>query len=1004
MKHNLLVVAALCLLSKHSLFAQAHVQVSAGNFINTWEVSPLGLNMNTLVDGDGNRVSGARPLREALQESGMHFLRFPGGEKSDVYQWAAAPYDDPTTSGLLRKGPSDWPSNDPGIWDLEADTWANDDYNFDEFMADCRATGSEPVISVALDGIYKPRSADGYTSLTREQALELAVAWVRYANVTRGYGIKYWLLGNETWNGVTYAGAEPAWRTYGRDVAEFAAAMKAVDPTILIGINGDNTSQLSNALGECAHIIDFIDVHAYPAYGFRTYADYLASPTDPTGIVRVAQRAIDNQPDAAVREKLFITMTEASATGFNKNQPWDTGNNYGQALANFDIFAQLAQDDRLLFAQYWNSRWIDRDRGISHAYDAFTATNELNASARVLSILSEELLEGMVATQSDNLVRTFATQSADEQLLTVFLLNKNTLPNTTQLTVNGVGPSATATRSVITGDGVTDVATSYRNEKSVSMTDNTVDLELPAASVTILRFDLGTTPTNSVPIALATATPTSGTSPLTVQLNGAGSTDADGTIVAYAWDWAGGSATGERTTATFTTGSYAVILTVTDDEGATDTDVVNITVTDPPAGNRSTFWLEAECGTVGNTWTVVRDPAASGEQYAVVQKGNAYTTAPDDIPANRIRFSIGNAEAGNYSLFARVRANSPDNDSFWVRVNGGTWYKWGNGFTRSAEFAWNAYSGPQISLGAGANTVDFAYREDGTQLDKLYLSKSGAVLTGVGGTATNCSSEADNDPPADNPSSFWLEAECGTVGSTWTVVRDAAASGEQYAVVQKGNAYTTAPDDIPANRIRFSIGDAGAGDYSLFARVRANSPDDDSFWVRVNDGTWYKWSNGFTRSTAFVWNAYPGPQISLAAGANTVDFAYREDGTQLDKLYLSKSATVPTGVGGTANSCGTESQYRYKNADAVAGSDTYPPLIGLESMDQDPVPYPNPTRASVKLSKRYVGGYYRIHALSGREVGRGTVGPDARVSFSGLPSGIYQLILGERTNFRVVKR
>ncbi|MGB3799159.1 MAG: hypothetical protein WA952_05045, partial [Lewinella sp.] len=252
MTHQLLV-AALLMVSAAEVSAQYEVRVDASTPIRSWEVPPLGLNLNTLTDGAGNRIPGARPLAESIAEAGVRYLRFPGGEKSDVYEWAAPPYTDPATSGLLRKGDTlEWPFNDDRFWDIEADTWANDNYNFDDFMADCLSTGAEPVISVAFDGMYKPPTEFNTATLTRDQALEMAVEWVRYANVTHDYGIKYWLLGNETWNGTTYAGAEPDWSVYGKDVAEFAEAMKAVDPDILIGINGDNKNDLSAVLAECA--------------------------------------------------------------------------------------------------------------------------------------------------------------------------------------------------------------------------------------------------------------------------------------------------------------------------------------------------------------------------------------------------------------------------------------------------------------------------------------------------------------------------------------------------------------------------------------------------------------------------------------------------------------------------------------------------------------------------------------------------------------------------------
>jgi PKD repeat protein len=76
---------------------------------------------------------------------------------------------------------------------------------------------------------------------------------------------------------------------------------------------------------------------------------------------------------------------------------------------------------------------------------------------------------------------------------------------------------------------------------------------------------------NQPPVARLTLSPTSGTAPLTIAGSSAGSSDADGTITGYAWDFGDGSgATGAQVEHTYSTvGEFVVTLTVTDDEGAT---------------------------------------------------------------------------------------------------------------------------------------------------------------------------------------------------------------------------------------------------------------------------------------------------------------------------------------------------------------------------------------------------------------------------------------------------
>ncbi len=90
---------------------------------------------------------------------------------------------------------------------------------------------------------------------------------------------------------------------------------------------------------------------------------------------------------------------------------------------------------------------------------------------------------------------------------------------------------------------------------------------------------------NRLPVADFTATPTSGNSPLLVTFDASASSDADGTIVSYAWDF-GDGALGSGLTANHTytdAGEYDVILSVTDDAGATGMVSETIVVSDPNA-------------------------------------------------------------------------------------------------------------------------------------------------------------------------------------------------------------------------------------------------------------------------------------------------------------------------------------------------------------------------------------------------------------------------------------
>ena len=93
--------------------------------------------------------------------------------------------------------------------------------------------------------------------------------------------------------------------------------------------------------------------------------------------------------------------------------------------------------------------------------------------------------------------------------------------------------------------------------------------------------------TNRPPVANAGADQSAQTL-VNVSFNGAASSDPDGSIATYSWNFGdGASGAGETTAHTYaSSGSYTVTLTVTDNKGATATDTATATITNrPPTAN-----------------------------------------------------------------------------------------------------------------------------------------------------------------------------------------------------------------------------------------------------------------------------------------------------------------------------------------------------------------------------------------------------------------------------------
>jgi glucose/arabinose dehydrogenase len=165
-----------------------------------------------------------------------------------------------------------------------------------------------------------------------------------------------------------------------------------------------------------------------------------------------------------------------------------------------------------------------------------------------------------------------------------------------------------------------------------------VDLQLgPGGDLFYVDFDNGTvrriryTASNTPPIAVATATPTSGPTPLTVQFDGTRSADPDpGHALTYSWDLDGNGTFGDsaagRPTFTYTNrGIYPATLRVTDPRGASSTDTVTIS-----AGNSPPVATIAEPAS-SFTWAV-GDPIAF--------RGAATDAQDGTVPASRLDWSV----------------------------------------------------------------------------------------------------------------------------------------------------------------------------------------------------------------------------------------------------------------------------------------------------------------------------------------------------------------------------
>ena len=285
---------------------------------------------------------------------------------------------------------------------------------------------------------------------------------------------------------------------------------------------------------------------------------------------------------------------------------------------------------------------------------------------------------------------------------------------------------------------------------------NPVNLETgPGGDLFYVDFDGGTIrriryfSANQPPNAVATASPTSGSAPLTVSFNGAGSSDPNpGDVLSYAWDLDGDTqfddSTAVQPTYTYTAdGTYTARLRVTDNHGASDTDAVTITVGNTPptatintpaagttwkAGDVINFSGSATDVQDGNlpasrlSWALVLQHCPTNchshplQSFAGVASGSF--TAPDHEYPSYLELRLTATDSGGLTNTKILRLD-PRTVTLTFQTNPGGLKLTFNGAQATATFTRTVIVGSRNSLGAitpqtkGGQTYTFSSWSDG---------------------------------------------------------------------------------------------------------------------------------------------------------------------------------------------------------------------------------------------------------------------------------------------------
>ncbi|MBZ5515236.1 MAG: DNRLRE domain-containing protein [Acidobacteriia bacterium] len=202
-------------------------------------------------------------------------------------------------------------------------------------------------------------------------------------------------------------------------------------------------------------------------------------------------------------------------------------------------------------------------------------TLRLTASDGELSAADDAVITVSTATSNSPPVSDNQMVTTLEDTVTTITLSAHD-PEGQPLTYSIVTPPSHGAVNLSGTKAVYTPNANYNGQDSFAFkaNDGALDSNVATVSITI-------TPVNDPPTASFTANPTSGAPPLTVNFDATASSDVDGTIASYSWDF-GDSTTGSGVTISHqytVEGTYTAKLTVSDNAAATGTTTSSIVVT-----------------------------------------------------------------------------------------------------------------------------------------------------------------------------------------------------------------------------------------------------------------------------------------------------------------------------------------------------------------------------------------------------------------------------------------
>jgi PKD repeat protein len=509
------------------------------------------------------------------------------------------------------------------------------------------------------------------------------------------------------------------------------------------------------------------------------------------------------------------------------------------------------------------------------------------------------------------------------------------------------------------GDGTTSTARNPAHVYSsvgtynaaLKVTDNDGNSNSSALAITVSA-------PNTPPRAVATVSPASGYAPLTVTLNGSGSSDPDGSIASYSWNFGDGS-TGAGATVQHTyqsVGTFTARLTVTDNRGATSFADSVIQVQTDSNGPANTTLIRIPDSGIASPYPSAISVAGlpSNPSKVTVTVTGISHTYPDDLdillvgPGGQkvllMSDASGGADANNVTLTFddAAASNLPDSSGIVSGTYKPTDFEPGDifpspapagpyGTTLSAfnglnpNGTWSLYvlddaAGDSGSISAGWS-LKFSFPTTSTPVVVLSAPASGATFTAPA-TINLAASVTPNGHTISkvqffNGAAFVGEDTTAPYAFAWTGVAAGSYSLTARAVYDAGSTATSAPvgatvqgitpNTNPANLALINIPDSGTA--SLYpSKISVASLPSNPVKVTV--------------TLTGISHTYPDDLDILLVGPGGQKVLLMSDaggGTDINNLTL----TFDDAAGSTLSDSSAIVSGTYKPTDFAAG-DTFP--------------------------------------------------------------------------------